>query len=171
MGTEHLYEGVKQSGDLVGAAELQYVWLWDTGPVKPKLPDKPIAPKSGKEGDPEYELAMVEFKETLSDYEAARAQYRRELKDHADWWKKFGGPFEMRMFSCDAHDALARGGARYAISSRTRGHERLKNGGLPVGMKPGPAHAENLRRQEAGESDLAEARRKDPVFGQQEMRS
>lgn len=153
------------------------VVLWDTGPKRPDTPEKPVAPKKAadhkgewKEGDPDYDLAMIEFKETLSDYEAARAQYKRELKDHADWQRRYGGPYELSMYSCDGHDALARDPARYCISSRTRGRGDLKNFGLPAGVKPGPAQDENMRRIAAGEEDLRVALRRDPVFGDQEVR-
>jgi hypothetical protein len=60
---------------------------------------------------------------------------------------------------------------RYFISSRTRGFESLPNQGLPGAMKPGKAHFDNLNRERAGEADLDEARRSDPVFGSREMRA
>lgn len=177
MAEEEIFPGVRHSSVLVGAAELQQVWLWDIGPKKPEMPRKPSAPKAPaghkgewKEGDPEYELAMVEFKETLDAYTASRAQYRLDLAAYAAWNKRFGGPYELRQFSCDAHDTLQRDPERYFISSRTRGHEKKKNGGLPEGMKPGPAHAENLRREQAGHEEFEAAMRADPVFGQQEIR-
>lgn len=153
------------------------VVLWDTGPKKPEVPKKPATMKKPsdhkgewKEGDSDYDLAMVEFSEALEAYKVARAQYQRELKDYADWHRKYGGPFEISMYSCDGHDALARDPERYFISSRTRGRSDLKNGGLPASLKPGPAQDENMRRIAAGEEDLRVALRRDPVFGEQEVR-
>ena len=153
------------------------VVLWDLGPKKPDMPKKPAAMKKPsdhkgdwKEGDPDFDLAAIEFNETLEAYKAARAQYQRELKDFGDWHKRYGGPFEIAMYSCDAHDALERDPKRYCISARTRGRGDLKNFGLPEGVKPGPAQDENMRRIKAGEEDLRVALARDPVFGQQELR-
>jgi hypothetical protein len=158
---------------------LSHVWLWDLGPPKPELPKRPEAP-SGKENDPKYDLAMIDFREAIVDYEIALKAYRQAKIEYDDFAKRYGGPYEIRFWSADAQDALAndaravkekrQSAPRYAVSSRTRGHEKLKNGGLPATMKPGHGHAENLRRMAEGEADLAEAKRRDPVFGEQEMR-
>lgn len=145
------------------------VWLWDLGPSKPEAPKRPKAPV-GKEGDPEYDLAMVDFREALGDYETGLKAYKQAKLDYADFEKRFGGPYEILMWSCDASDALDRAPKRYHISARTRGHEKAKNGGLPAGVQPGHGHAENLRRMAEGDADLAAAMRRDPVFGEQEMR-
>jgi hypothetical protein len=145
-----------------------YVVLWDIGPTKPKAPGRPEAPK-GKEGDPEFELAKIEFKEQLESYEDTLKEYGRAKKEYADWQKNKGGAIELTMFSCDAHDALARDPNRYFISSSTRGYEKLKNHGLPTGCKPGHAQAENIRRAHEGEAEFAAIRARDPVFGNPEM--
>jgi len=59
---------------------------------------------------------------------------------------------------------------RYYLASRTRGYGELPNGGLPPGLTPGHKHAENIRREQDGDADMLYARRKDPVFGEQELR-
>ena len=159
-------------------AEVSKVWIWDIGPEKPVNPKKPVAPK-GRDGDPEYDLACVEFKEALKDYEEDRERYKKALKDHADFERKFGGPFEFSQWSCDARntfdydaDAVKDGRQtrlRFYLSSRTRGNSQATNGGLPEGLKPGHGQADILRREREGMEDLIAARRADPVFGS-EMR-
>jgi hypothetical protein len=146
-----------------------HVVLWDIGPQKPNLPQKPPLPK-GKEGEPEYDLAMVEFKESLEEYTEARRVYLAQLKEHAKWQKDQGGAIERHFYSCDAYDALERDPERYYISASTRGHEKLKNHGLPAGYKPGRGQAENIRRAEEGESEFARLKAADPVFGNPELR-
>ncbi len=146
-----------------------YVILWDIGPLKPSAPAKPVAPK-GKEGEPEYDIAMVEFKESLEAYAEARKAYLAGLKEHAIWQKDQGGAIERQMFSCDANDALERAPERYFISSSTRGYSQLKNQGLPAGYRPGRGHDANLERARQGEAEFAAARAKDPVFGNPELR-
>ena len=149
----------------------QMVVLWDIGPQKPAQPEKPNAP-SGKVGEPAYELAKVEFDDTLQEYKAALEQYRRELKEFQAWHKRYGGPYEMfNVWSVDADDHLARDPKRYFVSASTRGHSGRPNRGLPEGLKPGPAHAENLRRIAQGESDMATIKQSDPVFGKVELRA
>jgi hypothetical protein len=81
----------------------------------------------------------------------------------------------MLMWSVNAKDALDNDVAaikegrqserRWFLSSRTRGYERLKNGGLPGNRKPGHGHEENLRREMEANADLLQLRRSDPVFG------
>jgi hypothetical protein len=137
-------------------------------------------PKGGKEGNPEYELAKVEFAEALEDYQAALKAWKKAKDDHAEWHKRNDGPVEIQMWSCDAHDALMRDQTavtegrqamrRYYVSSRTRGNTNLPNRGLPDGLKPGSGQAELERRMREGDADLLAARAADPVFGQQEIR-
>lgn len=149
----------------------QMVVLWDTGPQKPVQPKRPDAPQ-GKSGDPTYELAKVEFEDTLAEYKAALERYRNEVKAHQAWQKTYGGPYEMfNVWSCDADDYLARDPKRFFISSSTRGHSGRPNRGLPDDMKPGQWHQENLRRIAQGESDMAAIKQSDPVFGKQELRA
>lgn len=167
---------VRHAGTMTDLRDASEVWLWDCGPEKPKPPERPEAP-TGKQGDPEYDLAVIEFKEQLEDYEAALKLYAQQKKEFADWEKRFGGPVEVRFWSVDARDALKHDARaveenrqakpRYHISARTRGFEKTKNGGLPVGMKPGRGHQANLERQIAGEAEFVAALKADPHFGQE----
>jgi hypothetical protein len=160
----------KFSGDLVTNTPTLRVWLWDTGPIPPIAPARPKPPK-GQEGDPEYDLAMIDFREQMHDYEKALLNYRRAKEDHADWFEKYKGPFEFRQWSCDARVSLERDPKRYFVSSRNPGWEKTKNLGLPKGMEPGEWHYKNQERIAAGEADEAEERRQDPVFGSLEARA
>lgn len=175
-----------------------FVILWDIGPHKPIQPKRPKTP-NGKTGQPEFEIAMLEFREDLEAYDAALKAYGRAKIEFAEWQKRQGGAIELTMYSCDAADALARDAAnaplvdvlaedgnpvldeatgepkqvqrlRYFISASTRGHERDKNHGLPEGAKPGKGQAENMRRQREGEDEFLRARAADPVFGQEMTR-
>lgn len=146
-----------------------HVILWDIGPQKPVAPAKPALPK-GKEGDAEHDVAMVEFREALDDYQIAYKAFIQAKIEYAKWQKDQGGAIERFFFSCDAHDAIQRDPKRYHISASTRGHEKLKNHGLPEGHKPGRGHAENVRRAEEGEAEYAALKKADPVFGTPELR-
>jgi hypothetical protein len=179
-----------------------HVIMWDIGPHKPIAPKRPKTP-TGKLGQPDFDLAMVEFKEQLEDYEAELKAYSRAKQEYAAWQKNEGGAIERVMWSVDAFDALERDAAtapivtvpvidadgntvldeatgepktkevkmlRYYISASTRGHERVKNHGLPDGAKPGKGQAENMRRQREGEDEFLRARAADPVFGQEIFR-
>ena len=157
-------EFTKVTNNLEGDLDLTWVYLWDKGPVKPVPPKRPALP-TGKQGDPEFDLAMIEFKETLEDYERALRLYSKAKDEFAEWQKNKGGPEELRMYSVNATEALQRDPERYCVSARTRGHGSRINQGLPEGIKPGRAHYENLARIAAGESDMEVARRSDPVFG------
>lgn len=148
---------------------LLMVWLWDLGPAKPVIPDRPKAPTE-KEGTPAHDLAMVDFREAIADYELALAAYKKAKVEYADFIKRYGGAYEIQQWSCDASDALTRAPTRYCISSRTRGHERDKNHGLPPGVKPGHGQAELERREREGTAELEAIRRADPVFGTHEAR-
>lgn len=145
------------------------VWLWDLGPDKPVIPVKPAAPVT-KEGTPAHDLAMIDFREAIADYEAGLKAYKAAKAELVDFEKRFGGPHEIQQYSCDAQDTLARAPKRYCISSRTRGHEKLKNRGLPIGRTPGHGQAEQERREREGEAEFEAIRRADPVFGTQEAR-
>ena len=162
-------EFTKVTNSLAPELAKTYVVLWDIGPGKPEAPKKPAVPK-GKEGEAEYELAMVDFKEELEAYTEAIKAYGRAKIEYAKWQKDQGGAIELQMFSCDAQDALTRDPDRYHISASTRGHEKLKNHGLPVGHKPGKGQAENLRRTQEGVAEYEAARRADPIFGNPELR-
>lgn len=165
---------VRNTGPLADARKAQEVWLWDCGPEKPKPPTRPETP-SGKQGDPEYDLAVIEFKESLENYEEALKEYAAKKKEHAHWHKVIQGPVELVMWSVNARDALANDDRavkegrqeklRYYISSRTRGWSQAKNHGLPIGVKPGKGHQAALEREIAGEKEFVQALRNDPQFG------
>jgi hypothetical protein len=164
------------SNNLLVEHRLMKYWLWDCGPEKPQYPDRPVAP-NGKEGDPKFDLAKIEFKEYLDAYEAALKKYRDDRRDFEEWQKTMGGPVERLMWSVDALSALTydaeavaekrQGKRRWFISGRNKGYESRPNYGLPEGMKPGHGHAANLEREAAGLADFERAKRADPVFGQE----
>jgi len=155
--------------------EISTVYLWDCGPEKPVAPKRPDVPK-GTDGDPEYEVAKVEFKDLLETYERQIREYARAKVEFEKWQSDYGGPIERRFWSCDAQDAMARDQRavaesrqkepRYYISTRTRGYERKHNLGLPKGVKPGHGQAAQEERERQGIADLERAARADPVFGQ-----
>lgn len=159
---------------IANAQEISRVWMWDIGPERPVQPKRPPVPK-GREGDPEFDLALIEFKEALADYEAALHTHKRLKVEYADWEKRMGGAIMLPMWSVDARDALERDGRavdegrqtrrRYYIASRTRGYHGLPNEGLPEGHKSGHGHKENMRREREGQDGLMAARAADPVFG------
>lgn len=157
-----------------GAEAMQRVWLWDIGPFKPVPPAKPELP-AAKPGTAEYDLQAMKHRIELADYERDLAEYRRLRAEYEDWQIRYGGPFEVPMWSCNAQDALTwdklaikegrQPDRRWYISSRTRGYKDLPNSGLPAGMKPGHGQAENLRREAESRADLERVMREDPVFG------
>jgi hypothetical protein len=116
-----LFPGVKMttSGNTdlpPNSFDIQQVILWDIGPMKPVAPRRPEVPKKGKEGDPEYDLAKIEFSGALEEYDTALKRWKQEKIDYADWHKRNGGPVELSFWSCDAADALARDDANAPIS-------------------------------------------------------
>ena len=167
------------AGALFNAEATSKVWLWDTGPTKPKFPTRPEAPQ-GKEGTPAYDLAKIEFAEVLEKYQADLKKYSVDLIDYQKWERDNGGPVLVPFWSSNARDALSNDlraveekrqpKRRWYQSSRTRGYEKLPNQGLPEGMTPGRKHAENVQREQAGDADMLYAQRRDPVFGEQELR-
>jgi hypothetical protein len=181
--TIRLSEHVKLSNVSDGLAamadrERSMIYLWDCGPSEPKAPVRPKAPK-GQEGEPEYDLAMVEFRRAIIDYEEGLKTWNARKIEYAQFLRQYGGPYEIKMWSVDARDALERDALaveegrqdkkRYCLSARTRGYSNLPNGGLPLNMKPGHGHAENMRREREGEADTASIMRSDPVFGGLEL--
>lgn len=166
----------KYRSNLIDAHAAMKVWLWDMGPEKPVAPKRPAVPK-GREGDPEYDLALLEFKEQLEQYEDGLRRYRAAKVEYAEFERNMGGPVEMLMWSTDAGDALRadhraveqrrQTKPRWCISARTRGYEKLPNGGLPEGLKPGHGQQANIERQIAGDKEFLAAMKADPVFGQE----
>jgi len=67
-----MFEGefTKITNSLAPELAKTFVVLWDIGSLKPAPPAKPALPK-GKEGDAEYDVAMVEFREALDEYQIA----------------------------------------------------------------------------------------------------
>jgi hypothetical protein len=145
------------------------VWLWDIGPRKAIPPKRPDVPK-GEHGSAEYDLAMIEFQEIKDKYETDLRRYSEQRKEYAKWQEDMGGAIETEWWKVDADDALERDPNRYYVSSRTRGLSHLPNRGLPAGVKQGHGQAEIERRRREGDESLEEARRRDPVFGEQELR-
>jgi hypothetical protein len=152
------------NSDLDADNEAQQVFLWDIGPEKPVQPVRPIAPK-GREGSPEYELALLEFRDELERYSNSLHGFRQAIAEYEDWVSRNGGPVEIQRWSVDANDALRRDPKRYFISSRTRGYTRAPNLGLPEGLSPGRLHADNVRRRREADEEFVQIRRSDPVFG------
>jgi hypothetical protein len=176
-------EGVTLTGMDPGWAhsrDLQQVFLWDIGPEKPKSPHKPTLPQKAKDGEPEYELAKVEFQELLEEYQAELKNFKKAKQEFNEFQERNGGPIELLFWSIDARHAMEHDVAawkagkqsrpRYYLSSRTRGNKHLPNRGLPEGMKPGHGQAEVERRANESSVLLGEAMRADPIFGTQELR-
>lgn len=180
----------KYRSNLLDAQGDMKAWLWDCGPEEPGLPEPPSAPQ-GREGDPKYDLAKVQFRRALKAYEEQLLLYEQRAAEFKDWNIRMGGPMERLFYSCDARDALfydkraveegRQTHRRYYVSHRNSrnviamlqrfGHEALKeNGGLPAKLKPGRGHQEEIERQIAGEKEFVAALRADPQFGQ-EMRA
>lgn len=160
------------------AAEASMVYLWDIGPPPPEAPKRPKPPK-GEDGDPEYDLLKLEFKVALDAYGDALLLWGQRKEEFKKFETQYGGPYEIRMWSVDARDALAldalavkegrQPSLRYFMSARTRGYHSLPNGGLPGNMKPGKGHEANMQRERDGDSDLAALKAADPIFGSLEM--
>lgn len=154
-------DGIATASDLDREQASMRRRVWDVGPQKPTAPARPEAPK-GKNGDPDYEVAKIDFQEVLEDYQEAIRTYGRLKQEYADWHKRYGGPFELVMWSMDALEALQRDPKRYFES-----HPSLQNHGLPAEMKPGRFHYENIARTRLSDDELARARDRDPQFGNQ----
>jgi hypothetical protein len=151
------------------------VYIWDCGPEEPVLPDEPEPPATPF-GDPRYQLENLRHKRAVKHYEDELLRFEQREKEYQHWQRNVRGPVEIVMWSVDARDALEHDARavdekrqpkrRYYISSRTRGFEKIKNLGLPVGVIPGDGHQENLERQLAGEKEFVEVLKKDPQFGE-----
>ncbi len=167
-------DAVSITSDVDVDKHLQQVFLWDIGPEKPTAPVRITVPK-GVAGEPEYDLALLEFRDELASYEQALIAYRRARIEYDTFMRTNGGATESRHWSCDAQDALRNDAKaveegrqarrRWYVSSRTRGHERLANNGLPEGVRPGRQQAENRAREASAMEIFAQAKRSDPNFG------
>jgi hypothetical protein len=184
----------RYSNPLIDDLRSMSAWLWDTGPTEPDYPEPPQMPE-GKEGDPKYDLAKIQFKRALRAYEEALLDYERRLAEYKDFKRRYGGPIEVKFWSVDAMDAIKydllavfegrQAKPRWYVSKRTT--TMLQNRilgamrdtlerekveldvrlGLPKGMKPGAGHQAALERQIAGEAEFTAALRADPQFGQE----
>lgn len=146
---------------LVADQQSMMVKLWDLGPGEAAIPTRPELPQ-GKEGSPQYDLAMIDFRADLANYETALKAHGQATKDFAAWQATYGGPYEIEMYSVDAREALEIAPDRYLVSD-----DRLPNHGLPKGRKPGPWHHAEQQRQEDLRRFSAQQRQRDPVFGSQ----
>jgi len=166
-------EHTKLSGSLLAFNGPMQVWLWDCGPEQPMLPEAP-EPPTGKAGDPQFDLAKIKYKRALRAYEEELVTYDKQVAEYKDYAARFGGPVEYQFFSVDARDALAADARavsegrqtrpRWHISARTRGYEKVHNGGLPAGLKPGHGHQANLERQISSDREFLSALKADPHF-------
>lgn len=129
------------------------VKIWDLGPHAPEAPIKPDLPR-GKEGSPEYELAMVDFEGALANYKTGLVAYSRLTKEHAEWHKNYGGPYQFSTHSVNAREAMQNEPARYVVK-------------LPSGRKAGKFHAEEMQRQKDARHTFENIAARDPVFGSQ----
>jgi|HubBroStandDraft_1064217.scaffolds.fasta_scaffold83665_2 hypothetical protein len=161
------------------------VVMWDTGPKKPGAPPARPALPEGKEGTPEYDLNVLEFQDELDAYKKALAAHREAKKEYDQFQTQWGGPYEIfNVWWVDARDMLKNGrcgrctncaqkqaceSPRYMISSKSAGHSKLANGGLPAGVKPGRGQDEQLQRIKEGREQFLQEVQTDPVFGQVEM--
>ena len=162
------------SSNLIDELGKSKVYLWDIGPEEPAPPDEPIPPALPIT-DPKYHLENLRHKRAVKRFEDELLIYERNETEFQNWHRNVRGPVELMMWSCDARDALEHDGRavaenrqkklRYYISSRTRGYEKAKNFGLPIGVEPGAGHQDNLLRQFAGEKEFIEVLKKDPQFG------
>jgi hypothetical protein len=170
-------DAVTAVSDIDQDRQAQMVWLWDCGPEKPAVPTRIKVP-SGKAGDPEHDLALIEFREQLGDYEAALKAHRKAKIEYDEFMRAQGGPVEVKMWSVNAQDALRadnkaveegrQAGRRWFISSRTRGYSNLPNDGLPPGVRPGRGQIENRQREQSAMESFQQAKRSDPAFGEME---
>lgn len=140
-------------GQLVDDAPPLYFKIWDLGPSEPLPPKRPAIPK-GEEGEPEFDLAMIDFRREKAAYESALEAYGQQKRDYLDWNTRYGGPFQIEWLSPDAREALANDPKRYAEK-------------LPKGVKPGKWHHEQVVRQEERRAELKTIAARDPVFGNQ----
>lgn len=129
------------------------VKIWDLGPHSPEPPAKPELP-NGKEGSPEHDLALIEFKADLVKYEEGLKAFGQAKKDFTAWHTTYGGPYQIEMYSVNAREAIQIAPERYVTD-------------LPKGRKPGKWHVEELHRQKDAQRSFARTVASDPVFGSQ----
>jgi hypothetical protein len=163
------------TNNLIDALNQSKVFLWDLGPEEPIPPEEP-EPPALPFGDSKYQLEHLRHRRAVKRFEDELAIYDRNEREFQHWHKNVRGPVEIMMWSTDARDALEHDARavddkrqhkrRYYISSKTRGYEKIKNLGLPLGIEPGEGHRDNLERQLAGEKEFIEVLKKDPQFGE-----
>lgn len=129
------------------------VRIWDLGPHLAEMPVKPDLPK-GKEGSPEYELALIDFEGELATYKVKLATFGRMKKEHAEWHSTYHGPYEFETHSVNAREAIQNEPDRYVAE-------------LPKGRKAGKWHTEEKQRQADARRTFAQTVARDPVFGNQ----
>jgi|SRR5882757_5503026 len=129
------------------------VKIWDLGPDAPEPPAKPELPK-GKEGSPEHDLALIDFKADLAKYEDGLKAFGQAKKDFTAWHTTYEGPYQIEMYSVDAREAIQIAPDRYVIE-------------LPKGRKAGKWHIEEQQRQKAAQRSFARTVASDPIFGSQ----
>jgi hypothetical protein len=161
MATVRTGEFSKYSNRLIDDLKSMHVWLWDTGPTEPELPEPPDPP-SGKQGDPKFDLANIQFQRKLIGYRGALEKYERDVAEFKQWSSKNGGPVAVMFWSTDATSAL-KSDAR-AVAEGRQGKPRWYRD-LPPSMKPGHGHRENVERHAAGREEMLAAMKSDPVFG------
>lgn len=130
-----------------------HVDLWDTGPTRVEAPKAPVPPVESKDlKGPDLALAQIHYEDALEDYKLALRAYGAAKVEHTKWHRENGGPRKVDLWSTDAVHALEVSPDRYFLE-------------LPKGLKAGKAQAEDDRRAEMSEAELADAREKDPQFG------
>lgn len=129
------------------------VKIWDLGPKAPTIPVKPDLP-TAKEGTPQYDLAMIDFRGELSQYETGLKAYAQEKKDFDEWHRVYAGPYQIEMYSVNAREAIQIEPGRYVAE-------------LPKGRKPGKWHADQQQARVEAKRTFAQTIARDPIFGNQ----
>lgn len=128
-----------------------HVDLWDIGPKPPVAPVVPKLPDAALKG-PELALAQIHYEDAMADYKDELRAWGKAKIDYQNWRRNFGGPVKVNLWSTDAVHALNTDPDRYALE-------------LPKGLKPGKMQAEADEAAAMSETELQEARDRDPQFG------
>lgn len=143
--------GLDGKPQIVDDAPPMYFQIWDLGPSEPVAPTRPKPPK-GDVGEPEHDLAMIDFKRELAAYETGLETYGRQKREYLEWNDRFGGPYQIAWLSPDAREAMQNDPKRYVEK-------------LAKGVKPGKWQAEQEARLAQAERDMKTLAARDPVFG------